>query len=161
MKTSKERSIIYIDLWMFDNRSKLAIELKYKTRKIQTKIHGESFNLKDQSAHDWGRYDFFRDIERLENIVCDNNITGYAILLTNDSSYWKEGKKLHPTDEMFRIHEGKMATGKLTGKIKGKEKPIRIKGSYKFSWQDYSEINGEKFGKFRYLLVEIKHFNRL
>jgi hypothetical protein len=36
----------------------LAIELKYETRAIDLKIHGETYALKNQSAQDCGRYDW-------------------------------------------------------------------------------------------------------
>ncbi len=45
---------------------KLAIELKYKTRHLLGIVGGEIYDLGDQAAQDLGRYDFFKDIERLE-----------------------------------------------------------------------------------------------
>ena len=43
-----------------------AFELKYKTTLLDTEAGGERFMLKNQSANDHGRYDFFRDIVRME-----------------------------------------------------------------------------------------------
>ncbi len=48
---------------------KLAIELKYKTRHLLGIVGGEIYDLGDQAAQDLGRYDFFKDIERLERFV--------------------------------------------------------------------------------------------
>ena len=68
---------------------------------------GETYSLKDHSAQDTGRYDFCRDLERLENMV-DLGVAahGYAIFLSNEPQYWKEGRKLAPCDQSFRLHQG-------------------------------------------------------
>ncbi len=49
---------------------------------------GESFTLLDHGAQLLGRYDFLKDVSRLQQVVAVNPaVRGYAILLTNDSSY--------------------------------------------------------------------------
>jgi hypothetical protein len=81
---------IYIDIFLKDKKERIGlIELKYKTRDIEIEINDERFKLKNQSAQDISRYDFIKDISRLEKCV-DRlpNTTGYAIFLTNDPSYW-------------------------------------------------------------------------
>jgi hypothetical protein len=59
--------------------------LKYKTRGLSVQIENEQYRLKDQSTQDVGRYDFIKDIQRLEHVsVGQKNFVGYAVLLTND-----------------------------------------------------------------------------
>ncbi len=152
---------IFVDLWIKGDQT-YAIELKYKTRKLDVNVKGESFNLLDQSAQDIGRYDFLKDVERLENIVsAHDNVKGYAIILTNDSSYWKS-PTFETIDAKFRIHDGRVVNGELTWDAKAtagttltRTKPIKITGTYKLSWKDYSQVSSTSYGKFRYLLLEI------
>ena len=152
---------IFVDLWIKGDQT-YAIELKYKTRKLDVNVKGESFNLLDQSAQDIGRYDFLKDIERLENIVSiHDNVKGYAIILTNDSAYWKS-PATETIDAEFRIHEGRILNGELAwsteagaGTMRKREKPIKLTGTYKLSWKDYSQVSSTSYGKFRYLFLEI------
>jgi len=81
----------HVDIWMSDDTAFCAVELKYKTRRVRVEVNGETFDLLDQSAQDCGRYDFLKDLERLERIVSANDdIVGYAVFLTNDSAYWTQ-----------------------------------------------------------------------
>ena len=160
-KPTNLKDRIFVDLWIKGDQT-YAIELKYKTRKLDVNVKGESFNLLDQAAQDLGRYDFLKDIERLENIVSiHDNVKGYAIILTNDSAYWKS-PATETIDAEFRIHEGRILNGELAwgtevgaGTMRGREKPIKLTGTYKLSWKDYSQVSSTSYGKFRYLLLEI------
>jgi len=152
---------IFVDLWIEGDET-CAIELKYKTRRFDIDVKGESFNLLNQGAQDLGRYDFLKDVERLENIVsAHDNVKGYAIILTNDSSYWKS-TATETIDTKFRIHDGRVLNGELSwrpeassGTVRGREKPIKLTGTYKLSWKDYSQVSSTSYGKFRYLFLEI------
>ena len=152
---------IFVDLWIEGDET-CAIELKYKTRRFDIDVKGESFNLLNQGAQDLGRYDFLKDVERLENIVsAHDNVKGYAIILTNDSSYWKS-TATETIDTKFRIHDGRVLNGELawrpeasSGTVRGREKPIKLTGTYKLNWKDYSQVSGTSYGKFRYLFLEI------
>lgn len=157
----------HLDIWATRGAEALAIELKYKTRSLHGPVGGELFWLKEHSAQDCNRYDFIKDVQRLEQFVfARDSVTGYAILLTNDSSYW--GSPLHAStaDASFRIHEGRVLTGQLAwgpaasrGTTKGREKVLSIMGSYKLTWRDYYEVkaseNVKGYGKFRYLAVKV------
>jgi hypothetical protein len=66
----------YVDIWCNAGSRAVVLELKYKTRKLDVNVAGEAFDLLDQSAHDIGRYDFLKDVMRLERIVADR--TGLA-----------------------------------------------------------------------------------
>ena len=159
---------IYVDIYIFNELSTYLIEVKYKTKEIELEYYNEKFRLKNQSAQDVSRYDFIKDISRLEECVEKlENAYGCAIFLTNDPSYWKEGRA-ETKDKDFRIHGEKVLEGELKwkegtseGTMKGREEPITLKGEYKLEWKNYSDLSGnkpekkKKNDKFKYLLVEI------
>lgn len=155
---------IYLDIWCAQNENIIAIELKYKTQRLYVNVKEENFDLMNQSAQDHGRYDFLKDIQRLEQIVLNrNNIEGYAIFLTNDSTYWSKPRKIQTVDSSFRIHHGRILKGELSwahyaskGTKKGREETIYIKNAYNMNWQDYSEPSQKPYGKFKYLLVKVE-----
>lgn len=154
---------IYIDIWVTQKDAILAIELKYKTRGLHVEAGEETFDLLDQGAQVVGRYDFLKDIQRLEQIVSgQNDITGYAILLTNDSAYWSPPRNNRTVYDSFRINQGRTLTGWLGwgssasgGTMHTREEAISIDGVYNLDWQDYSEPSRKSYGKFRYLLVKV------
>ena len=155
-----------MDLWI-DNT--YAVELKYPTRTLSHKVNNEIFNLNNHSAEDYSRYDFLKDIERMEEVVNKNtDVKGYAVLITNNMSIGIPSTKDDVADFQFRIHEGKTINNekldwirKEGGQSYGKrENPIKLRGTYKFNWKDYSELKNKNNlpvtnGKFRYLFVEI------
>ena len=153
----------FLDIWL--PLEGIAIELKYKTRGLELEQDDESFVLRNQSAQDQGRYDFLRDIQRLERMrfKLEQCKAGYAVLLTNDSSYWKAPTHRDLVDADFRIHEGREVSGALAwaanarpGTVKGRESPIEIRGSYRLRWQEYSSFPGKSYGSFRYLAVSVE-----
>jgi hypothetical protein len=157
----------HLDIFVFNQGEALAIELKYKTALLFSIVNKELYSLKNHSAQDCGRYDFVADIERLERFVRENGkATGYAILLTNDSSYWNLPRDKDCVDAKFRVHEGRTLGGLLSwhasaskGTTRGREKPLSITGTYGLHWQDYSEIevntNTRDHRQFRQLVVNI------
>ena len=156
---------IYLDIWAELDKFALAIELKYKTRAIEVIVGGEQFSLKNQSAQDHGRYDFIHDVERLEDIVFSrSNVIGYAILLTNDSAYWKPPRDRNTVDADFRIHSNRILEGTMqwkekaaAGTKKNRETPISLKGAYPVKWENYSNPAYRSYGSFRYLIVQVKN----
>ncbi len=152
----------YTDIWIKDENP-VAIELKYKPVSITFENKDETFELKKHGAEDIGRYDFLKDIQRIEEIVLRRpKTTGYVIILTNDHLYWQNSRKKDPVDLAFRIHEGKDLNGVLSwsqeaGKktTEGREEPIIIKGHYKCNWDTYSTVNISKFGNFEMLCFKI------
>ncbi len=155
-----EHKRMYVDIWL--PSEEVAVELKYPTRKLDSEWRGELFALRNQAAQDLIRYDFLKDIQRLERMVMENQAkVGVAILLTNDSSYWKQGRRA-TVDADFRIHESRRLTGKLKwsdrasmGTTKNREAPIRLQGSYDVHWQDYSVVPEGTYRRFRYLAVAV------
>lgn len=130
---------MYLDIWAaFPDDSVIAIELKYKTKAFVADYAGESFRLVDQSAPDQGRYDFVRDISRLETITAAAPaVRGAAVFLSNESTYWAAPRPGSTVDAAFRIHEGRALVGELAwgagasaGTMKSRESPIRLSDSY-------------------------------
>lgn len=154
---------IHVDIWATNHNASLAVEVKYKTRILTVDLPGEPFKLKDHSAQDTGRYDFLKDLQRLEEITAQHkNTVGYAILLTNDSAYWKVPRDGRTVDASFRIHDGKTVSVTLQwgsaaseGTTQSRAEPIMIKGIYRLVWQVYSEPSRSAYGLFRYLLVKV------
>jgi len=154
----------YIDIWIKNEDKIYAIELKYKTRKIDVKYDAEKFHLLNQGAQDIGRYDFIKDIIRLEGFVDTYpKSIGYAIILTNDDGYWKAARRLATVDADFRIHEGRTLERKLKwsrdaskGTMKGREEPLGLKGVYSLRWLDYYKLPDAGPNQFRYLLLKIQ-----
>jgi hypothetical protein len=155
---------LYVDLWVEYEGVCTAVELKYRTRKLERDVHGESFSLRNQFAHPIGRYGFLKDIERLECIVCANRGTrGYALLLTNDPPFWEPPRsKSTIVDPMFRLHEGREISGTLewdpstgVGTKRKKEKAICLANAYSMAWASYSHISDGAAGVFKYLLLPV------
>lgn len=160
---------LHIDLTVDFAEERLAIELKYKTRQLLVLHNKEIYDLKDQSAQDLGRYDFCKDLVRLEQIVAASPATtGYAILLTNDSSYWRTANATDTAYAAFSVCDGRVASGKLSwgttagpGTTKGRSSPIDLRGSYKMTWSDYVLLHGSgvrgTYTTFRYLLCRVEN----
>ena len=109
---------IYLDLWL--ERIGVAIELKYRTRKpaLKRKLalehNGEAFELRNQSANDISRYDFMKDIQRLESLSgIPRAKAGFAIFLTNDHLYWNEPARRDTVDASFHMNEGRQLRGEM------------------------------------------------
>lgn len=141
---------------------RIAIELKYKTTHFEYSVHGHSLRLKDQAARDVARYDFVKDVWRIERVVSGAQADrGFAIFLTNDAGYWRTGRD-GTADAMFHMFDGRSIGGAelrwgpkaSDGTKKGREKAILLSRDYVFGWQDYFKLDG-KGGHFRYLLVEV------
>ena len=151
-----------LDIWL--PQQGVAIELKYCTRGLKAKRQGEVFRLRDQGAQDIRRYDFLKDIQRLEAACAqwENCKSGLAIFLTNDHTYWQPSKRTETVDAAFRLHEGRTiggglewAAGTSPGTMKARESPLSLQSAYKMQWQRYSRPHNGKHGEFRYLALHV------
>lgn len=150
---------IHLDLWL--ESIGVAIELKYRTQALKLERREEAFELFNQSALPISRYNYLKDIQRLEKLgEFPQASAGYAIFLTNDPLYWEMPKQPGTIDTAFRLHEGRRLCGKLAwaerasqGTVKGRENPIRLDGSYEVRWRDYSIAADRRYGRFRYLAI--------
>lgn len=150
-----------LDMWLPDMG--IAIELKWGTRGLKVERDGGFFELGDQVSSPTLRYDFVKDVQRLERVTGGYGPAdaGFAVLLTNDPSYWNPPRKENTVDAEFRIHEGAAVGGKMewSGKAspktkEGREDPIELNGSYACRWRDYLRLEGE-YGQFRYLAIKV------
>jgi hypothetical protein len=157
------QTVLHVDLLAFSAAKTIAIELKYKTKGVALAFDAEEFRLANHGAQDLARYDFIKDIHRLEQLATVNNGTlGFAVLLTNDSSYWGQGRRSESIDAAFRLHPERLLTGDLawdvrasSGTIRGREDSLNLGGSYPIAWRDYSELIAPRYGRFRYLAIGV------
>jgi hypothetical protein len=174
-----------VDVFAYNNGRVALMELKYPTRGLRVQVHlaedeYETYNILNQAAHDLHRYDFLKDIQRLELLVerrtlKGHSAVGYAILLTNDSLFWEKPARDGVIDYAFRLHEGRTIAGGEAlqwderagdGTKRGREEPITLRGDYTFRWRRYSnclthprvkpfEDELTRYAEFRYLLVRV------
>jgi hypothetical protein len=152
---------VHLDLLVESDQQRCAIELKYKTAAMTADVGGEPFSLLYHGAQDFGRYDFLKDVTRLERYVTSwENSIGHAIFLSNDSLYWKEAQpgitgaqfSIHHTREIHSEVEMRWAAHAGPGSTKGRKEPISFKSGYSCSWESYSMVNGSQF---KYLILTV------
>ena len=154
---------LHLDLFVEQQGASLAVQLKYKTRILEHRIENEEFRLTSHGASDHGRYDFIKDIHRLEQIGANlERCIGWAILLTNDSAYWKQPNRSDTIDAAFRLHDGRGLDGELawasnagSGTTKGRKHPVNLNHRYPLRWQEFSDLGVNSYGKFRFLAVKV------
>lgn len=146
------------------------IELKYKTKKLDTcvDVDGEKYDLTQQGAHNIGRYNFRKDIYRVEKQLeqLDNAEVGYVLKITNDLAYINNDvSETGNLDKNFSCHEGATIESgerhwhyKGTDKkhwtiIKGQRFLLDLKNDYPVRWETYSNV---KNSEFKYCLIEVK-----
>ncbi len=147
----------------------VAIELKYKTKVLSCK---KGVTLSTQSADDNARYDYYNDISRNEKLKAEEGYAkGFAIFLTNSSSYWNCPQGKNEGSVMYRefsIRENsgsvKIAKGAhqwlpVTNSVtkSGRKDPIHLGQDYVGAWKDYSvcgACSACKRVEFRYLILE-------
>jgi hypothetical protein len=163
LETRPQRGI-RLDLLVDLSGERTAIELKYFIRRFTAIVHDELYDLPNQGAHDISRYDFVKDIVRVETCIRSGFANhGWALALSNDPGYWGAGRKPDPIDNAFRLHDGRTLNGVLTwgpgagaGTMRSREEGLSLSGSYACAWRHYSEIEGEtKRTAFRYLAVKV------
>ena len=109
---------MYIDIVVIYGTEYVPIELKYKTKKtsgFNSPRFGNNAitaNLKNQSAQDLGRYDFWKDVHRLEVLKTVFNpakLNGIALFVTNDPAYLNSPKQCSNCQN-FYMSDGKGST---------------------------------------------------
>ncbi|QST00992.1 hypothetical protein IMZ31_05320 [Pontibacillus sp. ALD_SL1] len=150
-----------VDLWAEKGLDVLAIELRYKTAKLNTLYNDIHIDLKHQGAQDQGRYDYLRDLSKLENIMKDyRDVRAYALLITNDKLYWEKPVNTDTVDSDFRIHGGRSLTGDLAWKVEAsqgtmvaREEVLSLGEEYQLEWIPFLTLEEEKNGEFKALLL--------
>ena len=154
----------HLDIWLEVRDVRLAVEVKYRTRALVCDWNGESFNLLKHGAQDQARYDFLKDVMRLEMARAQMpHTSGAALMVTNDSALWKPSTHPNAADSSFRLADGTQIGGSSLewglaagpGTKKGRESALAIVGRYELHWQKFSLLPAPHYGEFRYLLVEI------
>ena len=152
----------YLDIWVELGGVRAGIELKYKTQAVDIELSGERFDLRYHSAQDQGRYDFCRDVSRVERIAARDAATrGLAIFVTNDSAYWRPKRPSPTADDQFRLCDGSLLQGErqwlpraIAGPKGGRDAPININGEYSLNWRPYSSIDAPRYSAFKFLALE-------
>ena len=166
-----------IDIIIIDKKENIRypIELKYKTKKLETSSQDEDYKLTNQNATDIGRFSFRKDIYRIEQLVYDENKDvdkGYFIVITNDEKYLQDVSKKDRRDKNFSFHDGAILQkddkswyyedlykkgyilddNKLVnnGKINWSSKgdlfyKLDLRNEYKIKWEKYSRIDDQDF----------------
>ncbi len=153
---------VYYDIVIKDVVTKeyCPIELKYKTKNAPVTFDGAAIDLKNHAAQDLGRFDYLKDVERIENfnaITSKVKEAGYAIILTNDQSYWNGtgvGKMFadFALNDKITIVEGTkswVVGTKDTSVGKSRKNGLTLKDSYYIEWKNLDN-------NFKFLLLEIK-----
>ena len=160
---STRLGMLHVDI-VVDIEGRLNIlELKYKTRALSVQSGSEEFVLQDHGAQPQGRYDFLKDVARLESLaIALPGSEAWAIILTNDSAYWSPPQGIDDTSAVFSLCEGRRVTGNMewsahtsAGTKKGREAAIVLANEYILSWSDYTDIGGRSYSRLRYLALEI------
>lgn len=66
-----------LDIYVEQNNERIGIELKYKTKSLPggiVTIGAEEYHLKNHAALGSARYDFIKDISRIEQLIKSNHI---------------------------------------------------------------------------------------
>lgn len=149
----------YIDLWIEVKGVTYFVELKYVKRQARITIVDEIFDLPNRVI-DLCRYEFWKDVQRLERISSANDrIIGIVILLTNEPLLWN-GPKGKTDDAEFSVHEDRVVQGTLRwpegkkGLPKSVIDPIKMNGAYRLKWYEYFNFPDIKNGRFKYLMIQ-------
>jgi len=101
-----------IDIIIYNENGKsIPIELKYKTKQLETEQNGEFYNLAKHGATDIGRYSFRKDIYRIEKYLSNetNSDVGFVFILTNEHNYFEHNVGHKETfDKNFTCHQNSM-----------------------------------------------------
>lgn len=149
-------SELRLDLVVRKGNEFLPVELKYKTRSITRRIErfgerlsGEVVVVKNQGAQDLGRYDFWKDIRRVELVrkrfLAVKN--GLAVFVTNDPSYLKTGRASsnHAALSMAAGVHGRNKQWQNGDSFCAREHPgFEVEADYGIVWQQFV-TEGETF----------------
>lgn len=121
------------------------IELKYKTKSVSRQLprFGEHLSesipvMKSQGAQDLGRYNFWKDVRRVEMVRGRFKAVpgGFAVFMTNDKAYLT-GPREESIDALFSMKEGKHETLKRWSKTTGtaaSNPNFEVEKEYSINW---------------------------
>ena len=114
-------SELRLDIVVKKGEEYIPIELKYKTKKVEKKLtrfneelKREYIVVKDQAAQDLGKYDFWKDVRRIELVRNRFNRVknGLAVFVTNDKSYLKPSRENSNCKAFDMSSEGSLSKNK-------------------------------------------------
>lgn len=147
-----------VDVVVHHASETVAVELKYWPRASAGVHCGEAFAIRNRGAQDLGRYDYWKDVGRIERLVSAGRATwGAAICLSNDSAYWST-PRVGTMAEPFALHDGARPPGALawprtTGTTRGRETPITLGRGHEVHWRTYDSAGPA--GLHRYLALVV------
>lgn len=174
-KDNGEQKLIHIDIMVQDDDDWYPIELKYKTRKIQSKdIYCDTGIkiceiLRTHSAQDINACEFWKDVLRIERLVVppNKNIkSGVCIMVTNDPIYYKALEENNRSSSViwrdFLLNDGLKTECNCTKQWHShalwtkKYPPLDIKNSYECKWEQFYSVEDSEF---KSLFIEVKRPN--
>ena len=104
---------MYVDIVVRNGEEYVPIELKYKKKELKGDVvlfgqnMGTGVILKSAQAHDFGRYEFWKDVRRVELLVKSfvNVKNGIVLFVTNDEAY-KTASVAGTNSEHFAMGDG-------------------------------------------------------
>lgn len=159
-------SDLYIDIVVEKDGQFVPIELKYPTKDIWgaftrfgVAVTAKVPMLKNQGAQDIVRYNYWKDVRRIEALrqAYDETVVGgLAVMVTNDPSYQNNPTNPNVGYANFSIKNGRTVTQPQNrnmswqnGVSVAKNHPdFQIDGSYSIHWQPMSKMPG-----FSYLII--------
>lgn len=147
-------SDLYLDIVIRKGDNYCPIELKYKTKEIDLeiscfdeKIKNKVKVLKNQGAQNLGKYDFWKDIRRIELVYnrFEKVKGGLVIFLTNDKNYKKESRKdaycsqFDMTDGV--THNREKHWNNQNSRCSNKRKSFDVDRKYKTDWEEMKNTN--------------------
>jgi hypothetical protein len=149
----------------------IAIELKYKTKKLSINVDGEQFLLTSHSAGNLGRFDAIDDARWVRELVNSGISTkGFTIFLTNDYDYWTNDASNTMARNFNIVQERVLSDGDSlawhpidpSAGSAGKSRinpyaPIPIHFNEMIRWHNYSDLNGIKNGNFRFIVINVNN----
>ena len=145
----------YIDMMLEIGGKKVAIELKYRTKSVKKELYT------NQSAQNNGKFNFFKDIKRLEILKNSKDDDfgiekGFAIFITNDHLYWNAAKEKTSVAD-FDLCDGTLEKDTYTAEwVDHANEKIEIKNDHPIKWIPTLKGTEKKDGTtFRCLIIEI------
>jgi hypothetical protein len=155
---------MHIDILVIKDDEWYPVEMKYKTLGCTKIVDGEAFMIKNHGAQDTGRYDYLKDVQRIEQLShsLPGFKKGFTVFLTNDPSYWSKSGRSDTVYHEFRLCDNFIKHGTMSwaahageGTTKHRESSIELVNSYRIKWQEFSQIDESRGGRFRYLISKI------
>ena len=151
-KLDPKNERLYLDIVVVKDGMYVPIELKYKTKETDLKIERfgklcteasddtEKDVLKNQGAQNLGRYNFWKDVKRIELVKqkFDAVLGGVAVFVTNDTLYLKQPTK-RSSNILFSMADGKHLMQKhwrtADSKLAKRYPNFEVEKEYSIQWR--------------------------